>query len=139
MKILITCPRAPISIEWIKIAKQSSCEVILVDSLDYPISIFYDRKIPYVKVASPRLDFNSYKKEMEKLFLEVDIVIPNCEDIFFLSKIKDETNSKALFLCHKMNYFLSCIINLFFINILILISKSQKQKLLQKKRRYKRI
>ncbi|MCG3677654.1 ATP-grasp domain-containing protein [Aliarcobacter butzleri] len=97
MKILITCPRAPISIEWIKIAKQSACEVILVDSLDYPISIFYDKKIPYVKVASPRLDFESYKKEMEKLFLEVDIIIPNCEDIFFLSKIKDETNSKALF------------------------------------------
>lgn len=97
MKMLITCPRAPVSIEWIKIAKQSDYEVILVDSLDYPISIFYDRKIPYIKVASPRLDFKTYKQEMKKLLLEVDIVIPNCEDIFFLSKIKDETDSKVLF------------------------------------------
>ncbi|WP_418178888.1 hypothetical protein ACNSOO_07795 [Aliarcobacter lanthieri] len=97
MKILITCPRAPISIEWIKIAKQSNYDVILVDSLDYPIGIFYDKKIPYFKVASPKIDFKTYEKQMKELFLEVDIVIPNCEDIFFLSKIKDKINSKVLF------------------------------------------
>ncbi len=97
MKIAITCPRAPVSIEWIKIAKNSNYEIVLLDSLDYPIGMFYDKSILYIKVASPKLDFQTYKKDMEKALFDVDIVIPNCEDIFFLSKIRDKIDSKAMF------------------------------------------
>ena len=114
MKILITCPRAPVSIEWIKIAHKGAHEVILVDSLDYPIARFY-KNTTYVKVPSPRIDFIKYQREMENLFLTVDMVIPNCEDIFFLSKLKDSTSAKVLFfmpntellfkLHHKFEFF----------------------------------
>lgn len=114
MKILITCPRAPVSIEWIKIAKRGSHQVVLVDSLDYPISKFYINTT-YVKIPSPRVDFSGYQREMEKLFLVVDMVIPNCEDIFFLSKLKDSTSADVLFfmpdtkllftLHHKFEFF----------------------------------
>lgn len=114
MKILITCPRAPISIEWIKIANRGSHQVILVDSLGYPISKFY-KNTTYVKIPSPKINFKGYQQEMEKLFLVIDMVIPNCEDIFFLSKLKDSTTADVLFfmpdtkllftLHHKFEFF----------------------------------
>lgn len=114
MRILITCPRAPVSIEWIKIANRGSHQVILVDSLDYPISKFY-KNTTYVKIPSPRVDFTGYQREMKNLFLVVDMVIPNCEDIFFLSKLKESTSTKILFfmpdnellfrLHHKFEFF----------------------------------
>ncbi len=114
MTILITCPRAPVSIEWVKIAHRGSHKVILVDSLDYPISKFY-KNTTYIQIPSPRVDFAGYKREMENLFLVVDMVIPNCEDIFFLSKLKNSTSTKVLFfmpeskllftLHHKFEFF----------------------------------
>ncbi len=114
MTILITCPRAPVSIEWIKIAHRGSHEVILVDSLAYPISKFY-KNTTYVKIPSPRIDLAGYQREMKNLFLVVDMVIPNCEDIFFLSRLKDSISTKVLFfmpddrllftLHHKFEFF----------------------------------
>ena len=114
MTILITCPRAPVSMEWIKIAHRGLHKVILVDSLNYPISMFY-KNTTYVKISSPKLDFSAYQKEIEKLFLIADMVIPNCEDIFYLTKVKESTSSTILFfmpetkllftLHHKFEFF----------------------------------
>ncbi len=88
MKVLITCPRAPVSIEWIKIAKRAGYKVILADSLEHPIARFY-KGVKYIKIPSPKLDFNSYKTHIKKLVSEVDMVIPNCEDVFYLSYALD--------------------------------------------------
>ena len=119
MKILITCPRAPVSIEWIRIFNRAGHEVILVDSVSFPIAKYY-KNTKFIKIASPRLDFENYKKEMTKLIEEVDWVIPNCEDIFFLSQVRDSIErdniqtdtfffmpkSDLLFeLHHKFNFF----------------------------------
>lgn len=102
MKILITCPRAPISVEWVKIALKAGHDVILVDSLDYPIGIFY-KETTYIKVPSPRIDFDGYKNSMLQLFDKVDLVIPNCEDIFYLSQVKDSVDVDCKFLMPDSN------------------------------------
>lgn len=114
MKILLTCPRAPIVLEWIRIFDNGENEIILVDSMPFPIARFY-KNTKFVEIASPVLDFNSYKKEMKILINSVDWVIPNCEDIFFLSKVYNsmETNTfmlmpekDLLFTLHnKYNFF----------------------------------
>jgi len=96
MKILITCPRAPVSIEWIRIFSRAGHDVTLVDSVSFPIAKYY-KKTKFVKVASPRLEFEQYKEDMTKLIAKVDWVIPNCEDIFFLAQVRDEIESDALF------------------------------------------
>lgn len=88
MKILITSPRAPVTIEWIKIAKRSGHSVILVDSLDFPIGRYFCKTIPYYKITSPGLDFERYQEQMLALLQTVDWVIPTCEDIFYLAKLK---------------------------------------------------
>jgi glutathione synthase/RimK-type ligase-like ATP-grasp enzyme len=100
MKVLITCPRAPVSIEWIRIFSKAGHEVTLVDSLNFPIAKYYDNT-KFVKIASPRLDFEAYKKEMIKLIHEVDWVIPNCEDIFYLSQVRDSIDTNTFFFMPK--------------------------------------
>ena len=100
MKILITCPRAPVAIEWIRIFSRAGHEVILVDSISLPIAKYY-KKTQFVKVSSPRFEFEAYKKQMIALIEKVDWVIPNCEDIFFLSKVRDSIKTDTFFFMPK--------------------------------------
>jgi len=114
MKILITCPRAPVSIEWIRIFSRAGHHVTLVDSVSFPIAKYY-KKTKFIKIASPRLDFENYEKEMKELVAKADWVIPNCEDIFFLSRVRDAMDTETFFfmpkssllfeLHHKFNFF----------------------------------
>jgi len=76
MKVLISCPRAPVSIEWIRIFERTGHEVILVDSLSFPVAKYY-KNTKFIKTSSPRLEFEKYKEEMKKLIAEVDWVIAN--------------------------------------------------------------
>jgi len=100
MRVLITCARAPVSIEWIRIFKKVGAKIILVDSLKYPIASF-SKEITYIKIPSPKFEFQKYKNEMKKLISQVDLVIPNCEDIFYLAKIRDELNCESTFFMPK--------------------------------------
>jgi len=102
MKILITCPRAPISIEWIRIFNRAEHEVILVDSFSFPIAKYY-KNTKFIKVSSPRFAFEDYKKEMMLLINEVDWVIPNCEDIFFLSQVREGMVTDTFFFMPKQD------------------------------------
>ena len=114
MTLLVTCARAPVSIEWIRIAQRSNHKVILVDSLDDPIGAFYPQAL-YKKVPSPKNNFEAYKQEMLELFTDIDMVIPNCEDIFYLSQIRHSAPSHVSFLMpehdmlftlhHKFDFF----------------------------------
>ena len=114
MKVLITCPRAPVTIEWIRVFTRANIEVILVDSLDYPIAKYF-ANTKYVKVASPKLDYIQYKNDMTTLLQDVDWVIPNCEDIFYLTKVREEIVCDTFFfmpdtellytLHHKYDFF----------------------------------
>jgi len=100
MKILITCPRAPVTIEWIGVFSRAGHEVILVDSLNFPIAKYY-KNTKFIKIASPRLDFENYKKDITKLINEVDWVIPNCEDLFYLSRVRDSIETNTFFFMPK--------------------------------------
>lgn len=95
-KVLITSPRAPVSIEWVRIMQGSGWNVSVVDSLDYPIGRFYPG-VEYLKIPAPRLDFFGYKNKMLQHVRHCDLVIPTCEDILFLSlAVTGEERKKIL-------------------------------------------
>lgn len=90
MKILITSLRAPVAIEWVRIAQKSGHSVTAVDTLKCPLG----KNMPginYVKISSPRFAFASYRDQMLALIAEHDFVIPTCEDVFYLSKVVSES------------------------------------------------
>lgn len=90
MRILITCPRAPVAIEWARIAQRNGHEVTFIDSLKNPLGKYLSA-IKYVRVSSPRFEFAKYKEEVLKLIAEHDLVIPTCEDIFYLTNVSQGT------------------------------------------------
>lgn len=83
-KVLITSPRAPVSIEWIRIMQTSGWSVSVIDSLVCPVGR-YCPGVEYIQVPAPRLDFLGYKNSILQNIEQFDLVIPTCEDIFFLS------------------------------------------------------
>ncbi|RRD89982.1 carbamoyl-phosphate synthase large subunit [Conchiformibius steedae] len=115
MNILITSPRAPIVLEWIKIARKGNHRIALSDALRYPLAKFASTEAVYHRIPAPRLAFEDYCLAMNKLIDWADIVIPTCEDIFYLAKIplSSEARQKCwtpetelLFaLHHKLNVF----------------------------------
>jgi len=94
MKILITSPRAPVSFEWVKIALKSGHQVTIADSFRFPISRFH-QSVRYVKIPAARTDFENYKEQMLSLTKDFDMVIPNFESAFYLSKIKDSIDNEV--------------------------------------------
>lgn len=82
MIILITGARAPASLEWLRIYKND--EIIFADSIYNPL-----KKINYVKMPSPRFDFYNFCNEYFKLFKQVDKIICNCEEIFYIAQARD--------------------------------------------------
>lgn len=114
MQLLITCPRAPVTLEWIKIAQRSGHRVTLVDSLRFPMAGFMP-DVTYQRIASPRLDFAQYQRQITALIEQADYIIPTCEDIFYLAQLPlSATERKKIFmpnhklllqLHHKQDFF----------------------------------
>lgn len=84
MRVLITSARAPVALEWAQIALAGNHEVVLIDTLNNPLSRSL-RGTTYRKVPSPRFHFEQYKKHIIELIAQCDFVIPTCEDIFYLT------------------------------------------------------
>ncbi len=115
MKILITSPRAPAVLEWIRIALRAKHHVTLCDSMRFPIGRFASSAVRYCRTPAPRRDFAAYQTAMKQLIAESDWVIPTCEDIFYLARISLNATERAkclmppsdvlMDLHHKINVF----------------------------------
>jgi glutathione synthase/RimK-type ligase-like ATP-grasp enzyme len=103
MKILITCPRAPVALEWGRILQESNHSITFVDSLQFPLSTNL-KGSSYIKISSPKENFNQYKSQIESLVSNHDITIPTCEDIFYVSQVFQSSNlRKKIFIPdHKL-------------------------------------
>ncbi|PID63438.1 MAG: carbamoyl-phosphate synthase large subunit [Gammaproteobacteria bacterium] len=87
MKILITSPRAPATLEWICVALRGQHRVTLCDSLRFPIGRFLSSNVRYCRIPAPRTDFQAYQTAIKKHIAEIDLVISTCEDIFYLANV----------------------------------------------------
>lgn len=96
MNILITSPRAPVALEWARFAQQGGHNVHFADSLRFPIGIFARQPQGiYHRIPSPRLDFSGYAAAMVQLIQRTDLLIPTCEDIFYLAQLNLPSQQRA--------------------------------------------
>lgn len=100
MKVLLSGARSPVVLEWIEIFKNH--EIILVDFSLFALCFYSHNNLKKLILPSPKLDFYHFKKEAFKLFLEMDFVIANCEEIFYFAMARDDflrhfPNSKIQF------------------------------------------
>ncbi|VTR20119.1 Uncharacterised protein [Serratia fonticola] len=88
MNILITGARAPVAIEWARIALRSGHRVWLADSLKWPLGRFLQGIEGYLRLPSPRQDLAGYQRQLQGYLDQhaIELLIPTCEEIFYLSK-----------------------------------------------------
>lgn len=86
MKILITGARSYVAYYW-GLALKDKHSVIYADSLNHPYCRYAPFADTYIKVASPAQDQEGFKRDIQAIVLEqgVDMIIPTCEEVFYLS------------------------------------------------------
>lgn len=89
MNILITGARAPVAIEWARIALRSGHRVWLADSLYWPLGRFLQGIEGYVRLPAPRQDMACYQQALLDCLGKhhIELLIPTCEEIFYLSEV----------------------------------------------------
>ncbi|MEM9102633.1 MAG: ATP-grasp domain-containing protein [Pseudomonadota bacterium] len=98
---LITGSRAPVALELARnLATFGHC-VFLADSLRFPLG----RRSKFVSksfyITAPRKSLKKYNLELQAILLEnkIDILIPTCEEVFYLSAIKKDLEKYATVFC----------------------------------------
>lgn len=90
MKILITSGRAFVSLELARILKNHE---IYIQEFQQEFICKHSKYVTkYFIIPSAKFHFEDYKKNMMQIIQEnkIELVIPTCEDIFYISQFKDE-------------------------------------------------
>ena len=103
MKILITGARSYVAYYW-ALALKDKHEVIFADSMAMAYCRFAPFKAAFFKVAPPAQDFWGFRKDLTELVLNeaVDLIIPTCEEVFFISAFKNELPCKVFCADHAL-------------------------------------
>ncbi|PTY38813.1 hypothetical protein BGP77_10160 [Saccharospirillum sp. MSK14-1] len=100
MDVLITGARAPVALEWARLALAGGHNVWLADSLKWPLGRFVNGIQGYLQLPPPALEMNAFTLQL-KQFLHrqnIDLLIPTCEEIFYLAQARAQCGSGAKWL-----------------------------------------
>ena len=91
-RVLITGARAPSALGLVKGLRKSGVEVYCADSFRYPLTRFSRYLARYYVVSSPAHCVQAYVSDLRKIIIDndIDMLLPTCEEIFFISKHKDK-------------------------------------------------
>ena len=95
--ILITGARAPVALHMTRLLADAGHVVHLVDSLNHPVSAASKACLSYHKLPSFRFDYVAAKSALCTLIdiAQIDVVIPTCEETFYLAQIWEEAAPAA--------------------------------------------
>lgn len=89
-RVLITGARAPVALHLSRLFHAAGHDVLLADSHALPLSRG-TRTARYVRLPAPRGAVAAYGEAVERLVrnAHIDLVIPTCEEVFFLAAVRD--------------------------------------------------
>lgn len=96
---MVTCARTPSASELIHRLRVAGYFVLACDSMGSPMGKFLASE--YRRYDSPVSHFVSFKSQILGMIekFDIDLLIPNSEEIFFLAKIEGEVREKCKFFC----------------------------------------
>ena len=92
--ILVTGARAPVALHLARLFHGAGHRVVLADSFRLPMARATRFKHGYERLPSPRVNFPRYATAVGELVRRraVDLVIPTCEEVFYLAAARDVRN-----------------------------------------------
>jgi predicted ATP-grasp superfamily ATP-dependent carboligase len=89
-RVLITGARAPVALHLSRLFHAAGHQVTLADSHRFPLSRA-TRTADYQRLPPPRGNMEAYATAVERVVEEsrIDLVIPTCEEVFFLASARD--------------------------------------------------
>jgi len=113
---LLTGARAPVTLELARNLNRYGHTVYVTDCLNYPIARNSKAVKAYFKTTSPRVKLNLYCTQLIKIITtqNIDILIPTCEEVFYIAYIKSKLDPYCSILCSdfKLLSFLHSKINI---------------------------
>ncbi len=91
-RILITGARSPVAVDWAQCLMKQNHQVIMTDCSRFPLGRFLKGIKGYLKTPSPKQAFAKYRTAILDIIdsRQIDIIIPTCEEVFYLAKLKAE-------------------------------------------------
>ena len=89
MRVIITGARTPFALHMSRLFHAAGHDVVLTDSQRFSLGRFTRMKKRFVQTASCRFDTERYGAEIRALIREweADLVVPTCEEVFYLSRL----------------------------------------------------
>ncbi len=100
-RILLTGARAPITLDLARQLKECGDTVYLADSVRTPLSRVSNAITNYFLLPKPVENPVAYVKYLNKIALEnkIDLIIPTCEEIFYIARFKNLINTETDVFC----------------------------------------
>ncbi len=91
-RILITGARSPVAVDWAQCLMNQGHQVTMTDCSRFPLGRFIKGIEGYLRTPPPKQYFDGYCTAVLDIIdsRQIDIVIPTCEEIFYLAKLKAE-------------------------------------------------
>ena len=100
-RILVTGARAPAALDLIGKLSDSGMDVYAADSVYHPLSRASNKVIQYFAISTPAKNVCSFIDDLEKIIKKhkIDMLIPTCEEVFFISKYKERLEKHCVVFC----------------------------------------
>ncbi|WP_226526764.1 ATP-grasp domain-containing protein [Metabacillus niabensis] len=94
LQVLVTGARAPVTLHVCRLLNQSGAEVYATDCTSTPLTKASNSIKQFILTPSPKFETKLYIKALVELIKKerINYLIPICEEIFYISKYKDELN-----------------------------------------------
>lgn len=104
-RVLITGVRAPAALQLIRNLAKNNFEIYAADSLNHPLSRASKYIKKYFTLAPPATRTKDFISDIEKIISQnsIDILIPTCEEVFFISKYKPRLTKNCHIFCDNFD------------------------------------
>lgn len=105
MKVLVTGTRAPASMDIIRSLIQQGHQVFSADSLQFPLGRFVSGLTKHFTLPKPNKHLDQFIESLKRIVIdqEIDLLIPTCEEIFYVSQGYDTLSQHCRLLCEPFS------------------------------------
>lgn len=105
MRVLVTGSRAPASMDIMRSLINQRHEVYSADSMHFPLGRFVKGMKKHFTLPKPNRNPANFLKALKTILIDnkIDLLIPTCEEIFFISQGHEELSKYTRLLCEPFD------------------------------------